>query len=106
MYGARKAGAAAAQQADRHADVVSEPVKLLTERQAAERACYFEFGLKDPVRAFQMWARRKGIPVKVAGRRRLYDPRVLEAFLDREKWTRKHAEKVTAFQAPVKGDAL
>lgn len=67
---------------------------LLTEREAAERCRYFARGCSDPVRAFQQWARRVGMPVKRAGRVRLYDPRVLDAFLERAPWTRRHATSV------------
>lgn len=51
---------------------------------------YFDRGCTHPVRAFQQWARRAGIPVKVAGRARLYDPAVLDRFLDRATWTRRY----------------
>jgi hypothetical protein len=65
-------------------------VPLLTEAQAAERAKYFDRGCANPVRAFQQMARRLGMPCKFAGRARLYDPRVVDAFMDREPWTRRH----------------
>lgn len=80
--------------------MTAQPVKLLTELQAAERALYFERGLAKPVRAFQAWARRAGLPVKYSGRKRLYDPRILEAFLDREDWTRRHASPVRSVNRP------
>lgn len=63
---------------------------LLTERQAADYCKYTERDLKDPVRAFQVWARRWGVPVKYVGRFRLYDPTVLDAFMDRDSWTKRH----------------
>lgn len=65
-------------------------VRLLTEREAAEHCRYFDRGCTKPVEAFQKWARRAGVPVKYVGRSRLYDPRVLDAFLERETWTRRH----------------
>jgi hypothetical protein len=67
-------------------------VKLLTESEAAEHARYFDRGVKNPVRAFQRWARRAGVPVKRVGRARLYAPYILDAFLDLETWTRRHRE--------------
>jgi hypothetical protein len=72
--------------------VSSQPVRLLTEREAAEHCRYFDRGCANPLRAFQKWARRKAIPVKRAGRSRLYDVRVLDAFMDGEAWTARHAE--------------
>jgi len=65
--------------------------QLLTETEAAQHCRYFDRGCADPVRAFQQFARRAGIPVKFAGRRRLYDPAILDRFLDRDTWTRRHA---------------
>lgn len=65
-------------------------VVLLTETEAAQRARYFDRGCVDPVRAFQQSARRLGIPVKRMGKARLYDPRVLDAFLEGEGWTYRH----------------
>lgn len=76
------------QQAQRHAHV---PDKLLTETEAARFCRYFDRGCAHPVRAFQQWAIRAGVPVKRVGRARLYDLRVLEAFLEREPWTRRHS---------------
>jgi hypothetical protein len=67
---------------------------LLTEAEAAARCRYDERQCKDPVRAFQRWARRAGIPVKHVGRARLYDPRILDAFLDRATWTKRHRDPV------------
>lgn len=67
-----------------------QDVKLLTEKEAAERCRYFDRGCADPVRSFQRTARRLGIPVKRVGRTRLYDPRVLDAFMEKETWTRRH----------------
>lgn len=68
------------------------PARLLTEREAAEHCRYFDRGCANPLRAFQKWARRQAIPVKRAGRARLYDPRILDAFMSGESWTRRHAE--------------
>lgn len=65
-------------------------VRLLTEREAAERCRYFDRGCVHALYAFQRWAKRAGVPVKVVGRRRLYDPRILDAFMDREPWTQRH----------------
>lgn len=65
-------------------------IRLLTEREAAEHCRYFDRGCADPVRAFRQVALRLGIPVKRIGRARLYDPRVLDAFLDEERWTERH----------------
>lgn len=70
--------------------VPRRPEQLLTEREAADRCRYFDRGLRDPLGSFQRFARRAGIPVKYAGRARLYDPRILDAFLDRDPWTRRH----------------
>ena len=70
--------------------------RLLTEAEAADHCRYFDRGCANPVRAFQKWARRVGIPVKRAGRKRLYDPRVLDAFLDGETWTTRHRNRATA----------
>jgi hypothetical protein len=70
---------------ERQLDVVG-----LTESQAAKYCLYFERGCANPVRAFQQMARRLGIPCKYSGRSRVYDPRVLDAFMDREAWTRRH----------------
>lgn len=67
-----------------------QPQIVLTEREAAERCRYFDRGCADPVRAFQKWARRVGMPVKRAGRARLYDPRILDAFMERAPWTYRH----------------
>ncbi len=64
--------------------------QILTEREAAEHCRYFDRDCVNPVRAFQKWARRVGMPVKRAGRSRLYDPRILDAFMEREPWTRRH----------------
>jgi len=86
------------EQPQRHTDVVARLDDLLTETAAARLCKYFDRGCTHPVRAFQQWARRKGIPVKVVARQRLYDPRVLEAFLDREAWTRRHAPKASPRQ--------
>jgi hypothetical protein len=71
----------------READVV-----LLTETEAAQRCRYFDRGCADPVRAFQQWARRVGMPVSYVGRARLYSPTVLDAFLERKPWTLRHRE--------------
>lgn len=65
-------------------------IPLLTEREAAAYCRYFDRGCNKPVQAFQKWARRSGIPVKYAGRSRLYDPRILDAFLDRTGWTHRY----------------
>lgn len=65
-------------------------VHLLTEREAADVCRYLDRGCLHPVRAFQRWARRAGMPVQKVGRSRLYDPTVLRAFLDRESWTARH----------------
>lgn len=70
-------------------------VRLLTEREAAEHCRYFDRGCANPVRAFQQAARRLGVPVKYLGRTRLYDPRVLDAFLERATWTRRHTTRVS-----------
>ena len=67
-----------------------QPDVLMTEREAAEHCRYCDRGLVDPVRSFQQWARRMGVPVKYVGRTRLYDLRVLDAFLDRASWTRRY----------------
>lgn len=66
----------------------------ISEAAAAEHCGYFDRSCKDPVRAFQRWARRWGVPVKRVGRARRYDPRVLDAFMDREAWTSRHREPV------------
>lgn len=68
----------------------TQHVRPLTETEAARHMGYFERGCANPVRAFQQCARRLGIPVKYSGRFRMYDPRVLEAFMEREGWTRRH----------------
>ena len=65
-------------------------VRLLTESEAAEHCRYFDRGCANPIRAFQKCARRLGIPVKHVGRTRLYDPRVLDAFMERQSWTSRH----------------
>jgi len=65
-------------------------IGLLTETEAAHHCRYFDRGCENPVRAFQQCARRLGIPVKHVGRTRLYDPRVLDAFMDRAAWTSRH----------------
>ncbi len=78
------------QQPPRDEIVMPRPDQLLTEAEAAARFRYFDRGLTDPVAAFQRMARRRGIPVKYAGRTRLYDPRILDAFLERKPWTRRH----------------
>jgi hypothetical protein len=72
---------------ERQPDVV-----LLTETEAAQRSRYFDRGCADPVRAFQQWARRMGVPVSYVGRARLYDPTVLDAFMARKPWTLRHRE--------------
>lgn len=69
---------------------------LLTEAEAAAHCRYFDRGCVHPVRAFQQWARAAGVPVKRVGRARLYDPKVLDAFLDGKLWTRRHAVRRTA----------
>lgn len=79
-------------QGDQH--VTSSGRKYLTETEAARYCNYFERGLTDPVGSFQKWARRHGIPVKVAGRSRNYAPAMLDRFMDREAWTVRHATKV------------
>jgi hypothetical protein len=68
---------------------------LLTEAEAAQYCRYFDRGCAHPVRAFQQHARRAGIPVKYSGRARLYEPRVLDAFLDRANWTSRHLRKAS-----------
>lgn len=71
----------------------SQPdVVLLTEAEAAQRLRYFDRGCANPVRAFQQWARRVGMPVSYVGRARLYDPTVLDAFMARKPWTLRHRE--------------
>jgi hypothetical protein len=67
-------------------------VLLLTEAEAAQRCRYFDRGCSDPVRAFQQWARRVGMPVSYVGRARLYDPTILDAFMARKPWTLRHRE--------------
>lgn len=94
-----------AQQPQRHPQVIQAPVQLLTEREAADRCRYFDRGCTDPIRAFQQWARRKGIPVKVVARGRLYDPRVLEAFMDRDGWTKRHARESARLTSPKQREA-
>ena len=74
----------------------NQPVALLTETEAARHCRYFDRGCANPVRAFQKWARRAGVPVKRAGRARLYEPRILDAFMDRENWTKRHRTVRTA----------
>jgi hypothetical protein len=64
-----------------------EHVPTISETAAAERCGYFERGCANPVRAFQKMARRWGLPCKFVGRTRRYDPRVLEAFMERQPWT-------------------
>jgi hypothetical protein len=66
-------------------------VLLLTEAEAAQRCRYFDRGCADPVRAFQQWARRVGMPVSYSGRARLYDVTVIDAFLNRKPWTLRHS---------------
>jgi hypothetical protein len=73
----------------READVV-----LLTETEAAQRCRYFDRGCSNPVRAFQQWARRVGMPVSYVGRARLYSPTVLDAFMERKPWTLRHVRSV------------
>jgi hypothetical protein len=68
-------------------------VLLLTEAEAAQRCRYFDRGCSDPVRAFQQWARRVGMPVSYSGRARLYDVTVIDAFLNRKPWTLRHAPR-------------
>lgn len=63
---------------------------LLTEPEAAERCRYFDRGCADPVRSFRQWAKRAGVPVKVIARRRHYDAKVLDAFVDNAGWTKRH----------------
>ncbi len=62
---------------------------LLTEAEATARVKVFD-QCKHPVRQFREWACRQGVPVKRVGRRRLYEPRILDAFLNRENWTKRH----------------
>jgi hypothetical protein len=88
--------ASSAQQSERYAHVPTAPVDLLSETDAARHFGYFDRACVNPVRAFQQCARRLGIPVKYAGRVRRYDPRVLDAFMERETWTRRHRPTVTA----------
>jgi hypothetical protein len=64
---------------------------LLTEREAAAWVRVFDH-TKNPVRQFREWACRAGVPVKRVGRRRLYDPKVLAAFVDGESWAVRHRE--------------
>lgn len=87
-----QAAPALPQQPQRHAHV---PQQLLTEIEAARYCRWFDRGCRNPLRAFQKWAQRAGVPVKRAGRARLYDVRVLDAFLSGEPWTRRHAEQPT-----------
>lgn len=89
MKGRLQSAPAHPEQSKRDAHVVTVPRKL-TEREAAEHCRYYDRGCAYPVRAFQKWARRAGVPVQVVARARLYDPRVLDAFLNREPWTRRH----------------
>lgn len=76
-------------------DVRHEPVVLLTEAEAAARVRVFD-GCKNPVRQFQEWARKVGLPVKRIGRKRAYDARVLDAFIDGQRWTKRHGVKKSA----------
>jgi hypothetical protein len=62
---------------------------LLTEAEATAYVKVFD-SRKSPVRQFQKWARRWGVPVKRVGRARLYERRILDAFLDRANWTKRH----------------
>lgn len=71
-------------------------MRLLTEAEAAAFCRYTERGLATPVREFQRWARRQGVPVRRVGRARLYDQKILEAFMDQASWTQRH--KVTSFR--------
>lgn len=99
-----QSSSARAQQPDRHAHVVRQPDEpLLTEREAAERCRWFDRGCLNPVRAFQKWARRQGVPYKSAGRARLYRWSELQAFLDRLPWTRRHADQPTRRPSVLKG---
>lgn len=85
----------ASQQADRHRDVVAERDEpRLTEAEAAERCCYTRRGCSDPIKAFQKWARRAGVPVERVGRARLYRWSILQAFLERKTWTVRHGRSV------------
>lgn len=63
--------------------------ELLTEREATSLVKVFN-ECKNPVRQFREWACRAGVPVKRVGRKRLYDPRVLDAFMEGATWTRRH----------------
>jgi len=82
--------ASSSQQALRDPHVPDQPRQLLTEQEAAAHCRYFDRGCAQPVRAFQQWARRAGVPVKRAGRARLYDARILDAFMEDAPWTRRH----------------
>jgi hypothetical protein len=82
---------------ERQPDVV-----LLTEAEAAQRCRYFDRGCSDPVRAFQQWARRVGMPVSYSGRARLYDVTVIDAFLNRKPWTVRHREVRSQKSVPRK----
>jgi hypothetical protein len=62
---------------------------LMTEAEACAYVRVFD-NRKHPVRQFADWARRSGVPVKRVGRSRVYDGRVLDAFLEQKPWTRRH----------------
>lgn len=68
---------------------VAQPDVLLTEAEATAYVKVFDMR-KCPVRQFREWAVRWGVPVKRVGRARLYDQRVLDAFLEKRPWTVRH----------------
>jgi hypothetical protein len=67
----------------------SNPSTLMTEAEACAYVRVFD-ARKHPVRQFADWARRAGVPVKRVGRARVYDRRVLDAFLEQKPWTKRH----------------
>lgn len=77
------------QQPVRDTHISREPDQLLTEAEACAFVKVFNVR-KHPVRQFADWARRAGVPVKRVGRARLYSRVVLEAFLERKPWTKRH----------------
>jgi hypothetical protein len=74
-------------------------IDYLTEDAARIKVKVFDH-CKHPTRQFREWAVRSGVPVKRVGRKRLYDPRILDAFLDREKWTLRHRPARAEKRAP------
>jgi hypothetical protein len=98
-----KAAASRAQESQSDRNRLDALGDLLTTEEAAARLRYTG---PRAVANFFLWANRHRVPRLKRGARVLWQTSVLAAYLTGEKWTRKHAEKVTAFPARVKGDAL